>query len=98
MVERNSTGQFGNSTYERHREKRLTASLFGRVIKRTPCHNIVKACLQPTSFHSDATEYGITKEPVAIKLFEDLTNIKVRQSGLWISEEYGFLSASPDDK
>jgi hypothetical protein len=32
------------------------------------------------------------------KYYADLTNIKVRQSGLWISEEYVFLGASPDDK
>lgn len=72
--------------------------MFGRVIKRrsyTPCHNIVKACLGQNQFWSEATEYGIAKEGVAISLFEQRANVKVR-SGLWIDLKNGFLGASPD--
>lgn len=81
------------------RSKRLTASLFGSVIKRrpyTPCHSLVKSCLQQKVFHTDAVEYGIMKESIAIKHFESAMGLYVKPSGLWIDEEYGFLAASPD--
>lgn len=47
---------------------------------------------------NQATEYGIAKENVAISIFESQTNLKVRESGLWIDLENGFLGASPDGK
>lgn len=40
-----SVGQFGNVVYEMEREKRLTASLFGRVINGRPpwyCQGLLK--------------------------------------------------------
>lgn len=82
-----------------HKKHRLTASNFGKIIKRkpfTPCHNIVKSCLGKSFFFSESCEYGIAKENVAIQLFEQAANVKVEKCGLFISEEYGFLGASPD--
>lgn len=86
--------------YENERQRRLTASLFGHVIKRRlykPCHNIVKACIQPTALHN-YVEYGIIKEPVGIKLFEEMTGQAVQPSGLWVDRDFSFLAASPDGK
>ncbi|KAJ8911221.1 hypothetical protein NQ315_014933 [Exocentrus adspersus] len=73
-IAKSTVGQFGNDLYECERERRLTASLFGSVISRkeyTPCHNLVKSCLQPTSFYSKATSFGIAKESVAIALIRE---------------------------
>lgn len=73
--------------------------MFGRVIKRrsfTPCHNIVKDCLKANYFCSEALEYGIAKEKVAIGLFENKYDVRVMESGIWVDVEYGFLAASPD--
>ncbi|KAJ8915575.1 hypothetical protein NQ315_012460, partial [Exocentrus adspersus] len=98
-IAKSTVGQFGNDLYECERERRLTAPLFGSVISRkeyTPCHNLVKSCLQPTSFYSRATSFGIAKESVAIALFEKKTGLAVEKSGLWIDLSYGFLGASPD--
>ncbi|KAJ8909749.1 hypothetical protein NQ315_014018 [Exocentrus adspersus] len=98
-IAKSTVGQFGNDLYECERERRLTVSLFGSVISRkeyTPCHNLVKSCLQPTSFYSKATSFGIAKESVAIALFEKKTGLAVEKSGLWIDLSYGFLGASPD--
>ncbi|KAJ8911760.1 hypothetical protein NQ315_008812, partial [Exocentrus adspersus] len=98
-IENHTRGQFGNPVFEQERRNRLTASMFGRVMKRkpqTPCHNLVKVCLKPTNFWSEATEYGIAKEKVALALFQSSTNLNVRESGLWIDVNNGFLGASPD--
>lgn len=73
--------------------------MFGRVMKRrsyTPCHNIVKDCLKSTCIFFEALEYGITKEKVAIGLFEKIYNLEVHESGIWIDLEHGILAASPD--
>jgi hypothetical protein len=56
----------------------------------------VKSCLRPTNFSTEATEYGIAKEGVAILKFEEQYNLHVQCSGLWVDEEHGFLGASPD--
>lgn len=75
--------------------------MFGRVIKKkpqTPCHTIVRDCLKSTRFWSEATQYGISKEKVAISLFEMKTGLKVKDSGIWVDLQDGFLGASPDGK
>lgn len=96
---KNSIGQFGNIFYEAERSNRLTASLFGKIVKRrpwTPCHTDVKLILYPANFFSDAIEYGKIHEKIAIQRFEILTGIKVVPSGLFVDLIYGFLGASPD--
>lgn len=100
-IQETSVGQFGNEVFTEERSKRLTASLFGQVIRRkpqTPCHNLVKSCLKQSHFWSEATEYGIVKEKVAISIFETKTNLNVKESGLWVDLERGFLGGSPDGK
>lgn len=92
-------GQFGNEIFESERQHRLTASLFGDVVRRrptTPCHNLVKSILIKSNFWSEATDYGIAKEHVAISLFEEKMQVAVKKTGLWVDLEYGFLGASPD--
>lgn len=98
-IQQQSVGQFGNTIFEEERVLRLTASLFVMIVNRrphTPCHNTVKACLNPSVFSTATTQYGICKENVAILQFQDQYNIQVEKSGLWVDEKYGFLGASPD--
>ncbi|CAH1170902.1 unnamed protein product [Phaedon cochleariae] len=98
-IQTESVGQFGNIIFENERKLRLTASLFGKVIKRRPytsCHNMVKECLKSNHFWSEATDYGIAKEKVAIGIFERVKNLQVQDSGFWVDLQYGFLGASPD--
>ncbi|CAH1163408.1 unnamed protein product [Phaedon cochleariae] len=98
-IQTESVGQFGNAIFETERKLRLTASMFGKVIKRRPytsCHNMVKECLKPSFFWSEATDYGIAKEKVAIGIFERIKSLHVQDSGFWIDLQYGFLGASPD--
>ncbi|KAJ8909537.1 hypothetical protein NQ315_002087 [Exocentrus adspersus] len=99
QIQINTVGQFGNRAYEEERSNRLTASLFGKIIKRrpwTPCHNDVKSILYSSNFYSAATEYGKVNEKVAISKFEQIYKLKVQPSGLFVDLHYGFLGASPD--
>lgn len=77
----------------------LNSVLFGRVMSRkahTSCHNLVKTCLQPNNFSSEATDHGIFKENVAVEKFQEETTLQVEKSGLWIDLKHGFLAALPD--
>lgn len=79
--------ELGSSTMklEMKRNRRLTASLLDRVFKRrphTPRHSLVKSCLQQNVVHMDAVEYGIMKEPIAIKHCESAMKLNVKPSGL----------------
>ncbi|KAJ8914142.1 hypothetical protein NQ315_016220 [Exocentrus adspersus] len=100
QVEEETRGQWSNSRYEVERKDRLTASVFGEVIKRrssTSCHNLVKKILYTLNIHSEAMEYGRAKESVARQKFCNLRpQAQVTESGLFIDKEYGYLAASPD--
>lgn len=94
-----TVGQFENEAYLSHRLHRLTASNFGKVVKRrktTPCTALVKNILMPTAFSTPAIEYGKRNEIVAIQKFAELTGMKVEPSGLFIDFDHGYLGASPD--
>lgn len=99
-IEQNTRGQWGNPTYETERCNRLTASIFGEVVKRknsTSCHNLVKKILYPTSFYSTATAYGKQMETAARKKFAELhPDMHISEAGLFVHEETGYLGASPD--
>ncbi|KAF2888278.1 hypothetical protein ILUMI_17895, partial [Ignelater luminosus] len=76
-----TVGPFSSDMYLAHKENRLTASNFGKIIRPfTPCHNIVKSCLRKNHFFSESCEYGIAKENVAIQMFEQTANVKVENS------------------
>lgn len=85
--------------YEQVRNKRLTASNFGMIIKKrkqTPCHTMVKNLLYKAKFDTPATLFGKAKESIAIDRFMRETGIIVKPSGFYIYLNYGFLGASPD--
>lgn len=88
-----------NKSYLSQRRERLTASVFGSVCKRrtdTSCHVLVKSILYPKHITSAALEYGKVNEIVARQIFSEKTNNTVKESGLFVDTEHGFLGASPD--
>lgn len=99
-IAQETVGQFQNPLYMNHRQNRLTASNFGRVVccyDWTPCHNLVKDILRKgKAISTPAMEYGKVNEDVAIKKLETLRNISVQPTGLWIDLVHNFLAASPD--
>lgn len=83
------------------KQRRLTASNFGRVIKRratTSPQNLIKSLLSKKMISNPAIEYGKKNENVAKQQFEKLYGLDVVDAGLFIDETYGFLGASPDGK
>eukprot|EP00795_Rhopilema_esculentum_P002504 gene2504-699_t len=79
------------------REGRLTASNFGSVLKAkkaTPSF-IKRVLCQYDLSGVKAIHWGVVNENEARKVFEQKTNLKVEDSGLWL-ELSGILGASPD--
>lgn len=87
------------------RRYRLTSSLFGHVLRRrsdTPPDSLVLSMLQPKQFHTPATSWGVTHEPLAIAEYTEYQHnhghegLVVVPSGFLISNTHPFLGASPD--
>ena len=104
-IERNTRKQSMSSLWFSVRQYRITASLFGSVLTRrtdTPPDNLVLRILQPKSFSTGATKYGMENEQMAIKEYIDHQNahghpeLVVSASGFLINTAYPFLGASPD--
>ena len=98
-IEKETRGQSANPMWVQERSIRLTASNFGRVCKlRTSTNpaNTVKSLLYSSFLGNDSTKYGNEHELTAIRAFEEIYKYKVYPCGLFISEQYPFLAASPD--
>lgn len=78
----------------------LTASNFGKVIKRrktNSCRNIVKNMLYGAAIdHVSSIQHGRQHEAVALEQLSNLKNIKIDKCGLFIDEVLPFLGATPD--
>ncbi|KAL4223376.1 hypothetical protein ACF0H5_016846 [Mactra antiquata] len=87
-------------TRNHERRKRITASNFDAIIKRSP--NIPMEQLLYTTFKGNAlTKLGTQQERVTIheyilKQAENGTNVEVKKSGFVICEDAKFLGGSPD--
>ncbi|KAK4879660.1 hypothetical protein RN001_007806 [Aquatica leii] len=99
-LERKTLGQKENVEWYQARRNRLTASSFGKICLRrssTPSHNLIKELFYRNSnLKTKAIQYGIENEKVAIKKFETLSNVKVRDCGFFVCPNFCFLGASPD--
>ena len=87
------------------RRHRLTASMFGEVMRRktgTPPDSLVLRILEHKHFTSAALEWGMKNEPVAIQKYVEMQlacghdGLSAFPSGFIISESYPFLGATPD--
>ena len=87
------------------RRYRMTASRFGEILRRkptTPPDALVLSILQPRSFSSAATDWGIQNESLAIQAYlsyqcqQGNDSITVGPSGILVSETHPFLGATPD--
>lgn len=82
----------------KEREGRLTASNFGKILKRKKVTDqFVQSVYYPTPFNSVATGYGCTNEPRAKQLYQEkYPDLHIHDAGLMVQPELGFLGATPD--
>ena len=104
-IERHTTQQRNSAQWFEARRYRLTASLFGEVLRRRPetaPDALVLRIIQQNQFTSVLTEWGIKNEPVALKEYElyqkshGHSDITICSAGFVIYESHPFLGASPD--
>lgn len=96
-LERRTREQAGSHEWFIEREKRLSASNFGKVMalkESTDPRNRVFDILY-RSFHNEALQYGKQMEPVARSLFAEKFGKTIEDCGMTVCLEYPFLSASP---
>ncbi len=75
-MERNTCEQANSPLWFSVRRFRLTASLFG------PPDNLVLRIIQPRTFSTPATAYGLTNEKIAIQEYISYQNQKCNQDWL----------------
>ncbi|CAG9792585.1 unnamed protein product [Diatraea saccharalis] len=99
-IERSTILQRDSSEWMELRRSLLTASNFGRVIKKrpnTPSANIVKDILYKSNInYVSSIHHGQVNEQKAIAQLCSQEKISITPCGLFIDEELPFLGASPD--
>ena len=104
MIELQTRDQCQSRLWYYERSKRLTASLFGRVMKRRHSiypTSIIDAVIKksPKKFSTPATLWGLENETVALEQYatQSLNEYQfVIKSGLVINPAWPWLGASPD--
>ncbi|CAN7945491.1 unnamed protein product, partial [Ixodes hexagonus] len=95
-------GQADNRQWHDDRLGRITASAFSAVIKCRKPDYLVKRIMYPgKEAHSEALNYGRTKERDAVAAYVELMDcrdnpVQVYKTGLHVHPLYSFLGASPD--
>ncbi|KAL1468176.1 hypothetical protein MTO96_041654 [Rhipicephalus appendiculatus] len=102
-LEQNSRQQSHSSHWRDGRRHRLTASHFGRVIKRNEWTETgLRNLTEPKDLSRvRAVQYGIGKESVAADCYENVMqshghNVTLHHSGLAVNPAFPWLGASPD--
>ena len=100
-IETETLGQAENPAWMKHRRQRITASLFGDVVRRmekTPCAKLVKCILYSNGniSHKKEIRWGRENEHVARQDYMKKTGNFVRQCGLFVHVNDPWLAASPD--
>ncbi|ROL41870.1 hypothetical protein DPX16_3498 [Anabarilius grahami] len=84
--------------WHKKREGMLTASNFGKIIKRKKVtEEFIQSSYFPKPFAAKATSYGTANEPRAKQLYqEEYPNWHIHDAGLMLQSELHFLGATPD--
>lgn len=84
--------------WRKEREGRLTASNFGKIMKRMKVtEQFIQLTYYPKRFTSTATSYGSANEPRAKQLYHGkYPNLHIHDAGLMLQPELEFFGATPD--
>jgi putative phage-type endonuclease len=98
-IEEETRGQGKNARWKQLRLQHITSSRFGEICKATRRKNMT-AFAKELTVHKDlrtkAVMHGRTYEPIAVEKSESKWGLKTRECGLYISDQYPQLAASPD--
>lgn len=96
-VHERTIGQRDNPTWHMLRKGRLTASNFGPVLncKRVTLSQIKRGLRQYDLSRVQSINWGVVNENEAKRAFQELTELPVEDTGLWLQME-GMLGVSPD--
>ena len=98
-IEQKTSAQHLSRKWFSERSWRVTASRFGDVLKATCRRNMHKLCqsmVAPQQLHCRSVVHGRRHEKAALQSFVASTGKEVTSCGLFVSEVYPFLAASPD--
>lgn len=100
-LEERTVNQNSSSEWHEARKTRLTASTFGKVLKRKKKVNetFLKSIISPRQFSSAATRYGTKNEVNGKQEYLHLRpTAHLHDCGLVVNPNFSFLGASPDAK
>ena len=104
-IEQSTRDQRESTLWFLVRRYRITASRFGEILHRrkdTPPDRLVLSILNPRTFSSPATTWGIEHEAMAIQAYLDhkhscgADDLTVGPCGFLVCEQHPFLGATPD--
>ncbi|XP_045189076.2 uncharacterized protein LOC123546672 [Mercenaria mercenaria] len=97
-IERKTRMQSGSKDWHEHRKNRITASVFGSIIKRKKEVNesFLKNTFCQKPFVSKPTSYGQVHEKTAKILYVKKTGNHLHDVGLVVNPTFPFLGATPD--
>ena len=103
-VEKATRLQANCNKWYHFRSGRVTASVAVSIIHSSiekPSIDLIKQICYPKKFYSPATEWGCKYEKTLKELYlslmqEEHINLKLTESGFYISQEQPFLEATPD--
>ena len=100
-IEENTRAQSSSAEWFNARKCRLTASNFGRVLRRksAPSKKFLRSIFCPKSFSAPSVDYGRRNESKAkSKYLKKYPSRHFHECGLVINKEIMFLGATPDAK
>ena len=100
-IEENTRAQSSSAEWFNARKCRLTASNFGRVLRRksAPSKKFLRSIFCPKSFSAPSVDYGRRNESKAkSKYLKKYPSRHFHECGLVINKEFMFLGATPDAK
>ena len=99
QIEEKTRDQINSTLWVEERKGRITASKFGMILKRKHVtEKFLGSLINPTSFTSAQTSYGVNNEKTAIQNYIKESGNHVHDCGLVVNPKFPFLGATPDGK
>ncbi|XP_060565355.1 uncharacterized protein LOC132724501 [Ruditapes philippinarum] len=100
-IERRTIGQSKNPRWYDERTKRLSSSMFGRIVKalnsdKTDKTKLASSLVNVVKITAPALKHGLKYETMAISRYMTESGEEVKMCGIVVARDFPFLSCSPD--